>query len=37
MKSSHFKTAHADYGQVYTALAGQASSAATSVVDTCPR
>lgn len=37
MKSFHFKMAHADYGQVYAALAGQAASAVTSVVDTCPR
>ena len=37
LKSSHFKMAHADYGQGYTALAVQAVSAVISVVDTCPR
>lgn len=37
IKSSHFKMAHADYGQVYAALAVQAASAVINVVDTCPR
>lgn len=37
IKSSHFKMAHADLGQVYAALAVQAASAVISVVDTCPR